>query len=70
MMDNDESMLKVTLEERIKVRIRQAMERYEKERLIIRRKRVPTFGRMKRNGIKMRLKQECLKVVRDEYSNI
>ncbi len=69
-MDNDESMLKVTLEERIKVRIRQAMERYEKERLIIRRKRVPTFGRMKRNGIKMRLKQECLKVVRDEYSNI
>ncbi len=38
-MDNDESKLSVNLEERIKVRIRQAMERYEKERLIIRRKR-------------------------------
>ena len=69
-MDNDESMLKVTLEERIKVRIRHAMERYEKERLIIRRKRVPTFGRMKRNGIKMRLKKEFKDVVQDEYSNI
>ena len=69
-MENDESKLSVNLEERIKVRIRQAMERYEKERLIIRRKRVPTFGRMKRNGIKLRLKKEFKEVVRDEYGNI
>lgn len=51
-------------------RIKQEIERYEKERIMIKQKRIPTFGRMRKNGVKLRLKREHLREVRDEYGNI
>jgi len=48
-------------------RIRQEIERFEKERTMIKRKRIPIFGRMRRNGVKVPLKREHLREVRDEH---
>lgn len=51
-------------------RVRRAIERFEKERMINKKKRGPKFGRMRRNGVKVTLKKEHLRDVRNEYGNI
>lgn len=51
-------------------RIRRKIERFEKQRMMNKRKRVPKFCRLKRNGIKTPLKHEDLIEVRNEYGNI
>lgn len=51
-------------------RIRREIERFEKERMMIKRKRVPTFGKMRLRGVKLPLKKEHLREVWNEYGNI
>jgi hypothetical protein len=51
-------------------RTRREIERFEKERMMIKRKREQKFGKMRRNGVKLPLKKEHLREVRNEYDSM